>query len=208
MTWRRLLLVAMIASACESASVPEPAPPSAAGDARPIVAFGDSYTEGTGVSREEAYPALLARALGAPVVNAGRLGQTALEALPRLEGDVLARKPRLVIVEFGVNEAFRGYPVTSAIDGLERITARLGSESIPIVLVGVHYAAFQENFDAALRRLAEKYDCGLVLDVLKGVLDHPDLKSDVYHPNARGYAMMEERIRPVVAAALEGRRIR
>ncbi|MGB0653381.1 MAG: GDSL-type esterase/lipase family protein [Thermoplasmatota archaeon] len=167
-----------------------------------IVAFGDSYTEGTGASRAEAYPALMTQALGRKVVNAGVNGETAQEAFPRLERDVLRHDPSLVIVEFGVNEAYRGYPVERALAGLEAILQVLEAEGIPAILVGVHFWDYQENFDAGLRELGRQYGAPVVLDVLDGILDDPALRSDPFHPNAAGYAIMETRIRPTVQGML------
>ncbi|MHB8603955.1 MAG: GDSL-type esterase/lipase family protein [Thermoplasmatota archaeon] len=199
---RLALPLALFVCGC---AVPTPPESSAA----PIVAFGDSYTEGHGASPSEAYPALLARDLNETalarstssrfaVLNRGVTGETALEALPRMKRDVLDAHPRLVIVEFGVNEAFRGYPVAVALDGLDRICQNASAAGIPIVLVGVHFANYSKNFDDALASLSEKYRTGLVLDVLDGVLGNASLTSDEYHPNAKGYALMEQRILPVV----------
>lgn len=176
-------------------------PPPVEGE-HPIVAFGDSYTSGTGASEDEAYPAHLERALGVPVVNAGVHGETAEEALSRLERDVLAHEPRLVVVEFGVNEAFRGYPVERAIQGLDALLEPLHERGIEVVLVGVHFRDYQANFDRGLRNLSERYDTGLVLDVLDGVLDDPETRSDRYHPNGKGYEIMAERIQPAVQERL------
>lgn len=163
-----------------------------------IVAFGDSYTEGTGASRDTAYPAVLSRALAVPVLNAGVNGETAYEALPRLQRDVLRHEPAIVIIEFGVNEAFRGYPVQRALDGLEEILVAVTDAGIRPVLVGVHFWDYQENFDSGLRALGQEYGAPVVLDVLNGILSDEDLRSDRYHPNAEGYAIMAERIRPTV----------
>src|SRR4026207_2368716 len=62
-------------------------PPAARG---PWVAFGDSLTEGYGASEGQSYPAVLGRALGFPIVNAGRSGDTTTTALERLEDVVRA----------------------------------------------------------------------------------------------------------------------
>lgn len=169
----------------------------------PIVGFGDSYTEGRGARPADSYPARMAKALGIPVLNEGITGQTAAEALPRLKRDTLAHKPRLVLVEFGVNEAFRGQPVQRCIDALDRILTRLVEAGVPVVLVGVRFGGYQANFDAELRRLAQEHGTGLVLDVLRGVLDDARHTDDGgYHPNDKGYAIMERRIRPEVERVL------
>lgn len=179
-----------------------------------IVAFGDSYTEGNGAAREDAYPARLAAALGRPVLNKGITGETAGESLRRLDRDVIRNTPDLVIVEFGVNEAYRGIPVERALTDLEAIVTRTQRETnASIVLVGVHFWSYQENFDAGLRELARRHGTGLVTDVLDGIVSSrkgqddgdPALRSDAFHPNARGYAIMAERIRPAAEAQLLAR---
>lgn len=163
----------------------------------PIVAFGDSYTEGFGASAGESYPSVLAASLGLAVANKGISGQTAEEALPRLHRDVVSLRPRLAIVEFGANEAFRGYPLSACIDALDRMLGDLRAHGIPVLLVGVRTAAFQGGFDDELRRLAAKHGTGLVLDVLAGTLDDPrTVAPDGAHPNGAGYRIMESRIRP------------
>ncbi len=79
---------------------------------RKIVAFGDSVTLGVrpGVSEYQTYRHLLQqklneRGLNVQVINAGVGGHDTRDALQRLETDVLAEKPELVIVMFGVNDA-------------------------------------------------------------------------------------------------------
>lgn len=198
-------LVGLLLAGCSESMMPSRPAPQGPWPEGPIVAFGDSYTEGRGGRPNESYPARMTQALGILVLNEGITGQTAAEALPRLQRDVLDHRPRLVVVEFGVNEAFRGYPVQRCIDALDQILLRLGAAKIPVVLVGVHFDGFQENFDVELRRLADKHDTGLVLDALRGVLDDERYTDDGgYHPNGAGYAIFEGRIRPEVERQLAG----
>lgn len=80
-----------------------------------VVCLGDSVTGvyyHTGGRR--AYPEMLEVALkrlypGAPVsvINAGISGNTTIDGLKRLESDVLAHKPNLVTVMFGLNDMTR-----------------------------------------------------------------------------------------------------
>lgn len=195
-------VAAVLLAGCAVPAGPAPSGPWPDG---PIVAFGDSYTEGRG-SRSpstQSYPAVMQANLGIPMLNKGITGQTAAEALPRLARDTWRHEPRLVVVEFGVNEAFRGQDVKDCLDALDRMLTDLRGRGIPVVLVGVHFAHFQEAFDAGLTELARKHDAGLVLDVLRGVLDDPRHTDDGgYHPNAAGYAIMESRVRPEVERVL------
>jgi lysophospholipase L1-like esterase len=91
------------------------------------VALGSSSTEGAGASGPGAtYPARLEAALRAAwpgrlveVSNAGRSGETSAEMLARLERDVLARRPQLVVWQAGGNEALRG----GSVEGFRAVMA-------------------------------------------------------------------------------------
>lgn len=72
----------------------------------PVVAFGDSITEGViGCTPEENWLNRVQHALGDRVrmFNAGVGGNSAREAMARFRGDVLSRNPRVVLLEFGGN---------------------------------------------------------------------------------------------------------
>src|SRR3954466_8443401 len=80
-----------------------------------IVAFGSSSTEGSGASApDRTYPARLEALLRAgwpgeavTIRNRGVGGQTVEALLARLETDVIAMHPTLVIWQVGTNEALR-----------------------------------------------------------------------------------------------------
>ena len=98
------------------------------GDPLTIVALGSSSTFGTGLdARELAYPAQLQAMLqrvfprsAITVVNAGVPGNTAADLDARLDADVLATNPQLVVLQTGTNDALRRVPL----DSLRAITAR------------------------------------------------------------------------------------
>src|SRR5438477_6779790 len=76
-----------------------------------IVAFGDSLTAGYGAGAGEDYPSRLSALIGTPVVNAGVSGDTTEGALARVDADVLARSPRMVIVGLGGNDFLQSVPI-------------------------------------------------------------------------------------------------
>jgi lysophospholipase L1-like esterase len=206
---------------------PTPAP------AGPIVALGDSLTYGFGLTQAifgpapaHSYPWDMARDLGIPVVNAGISGTTAREVLdPASDPAVrpaelqlpalLALHPRLMVVEFGTNEANHGWPVSRAASDLHDLLAGIAAAHVPIVLVGVHVDCAVEPcvtppglppqdytiaWDAALTALAAEYHAGLVLDVEHG-FTAADL-TDWIHCTAQGYQLMADRIEAVVRTRL------
>src|SRR6476660_10335162 len=82
-----------------------------------IVALGDSLTAGYGLSRKQAWPALVAEKMRDAgfefeVVNAGSSGDTTAGGLRRLPAILSAhRKIDILILELGINDAFRGVPI-------------------------------------------------------------------------------------------------
>src|SRR5258708_2146349 len=79
-----------------------------------IVALGDSLTAGYGLSRKQAWPALVAEKMRDAgyefeVVNAGSSGGTTAGGLRRLPEILRAHKRiDIFILELGINDAFRG----------------------------------------------------------------------------------------------------
>ncbi len=76
-----------------------------------IVCFGDSLTYGYGVLDQIAFPYRLSQDLPKrypnhtfTVINSGINGQTTREALQRLQGSILGRKPQIVFILFGSND--------------------------------------------------------------------------------------------------------
>ncbi len=73
-----------------------------------VVAFGDSTTAPRGelkVYADLLQRELIGRKLDAKVINAGVGGNTTRRAMSRFETDVLAKKPDIVIIQFGINDA-------------------------------------------------------------------------------------------------------
>jgi acyl-CoA thioesterase I len=184
-----------------------PRPP--AGPQRLILAFGDSLYAGYNLSRDQAYPAQLERALwqrgvNAEVVNAGVSGDTTAAGRQRLDFTLsnLPRSPDLAIVGLGGNDMLRGLPPAQARANLDAILAELDERGIPVVLTGMLAAPnlwpdYALPFNAIYPDLAAKYDAALVPFFLQPVLGRPQLmQADRIHPTAAG-------IEAIVAATVD-----
>ena len=179
----------------------------------PLVAFlGDSLTEGWGLSADEAYPALLARELaarGRPIraLNAGRRGDTVAQGLARLPR-VLQKRPDVVVVALGVNDALRGMSVEEAERDLRTIVARSQADGARVLLVGVPAppslaTAHARRFASIYPRVAADARVALVPDLLAGAAGDPGrMFSDALHPNAAGQRQMAENVRPALELVL------
>lgn len=159
-----------------------------------VIAFGDSLTAGYGAGEGEDWPSRVSSSTNIAIVNAGRSGDTTDSALARLDDDVLARDPRIVIVGLGGNDFLRGEPLSSTESNLRAVVRKIHGQGAMVVLLGFRFPTLNADYEAMYERVAEEEGCLLVKGTLKGILTDPKLKSDQIHPNAAGYALMAERI--------------
>jgi acyl-CoA thioesterase-1 len=190
------------------------------------VALGDSYTIGTSVAAEQAFPTLLAGAVPALelVANLGVNGYSTVDLI-REELPAFARAdPGFATLLIGVNDAVQGIPTeryaTNVTTILEALVAGLPRDRIVVVTVpdytvtpaGADYgdpaersAGIRAN-NATMSRLAAER--GIVLvdihDIsLEAATDPTLVADDGLHPSGVQYRRWVERIAPVVGDLLE-----
>jgi lysophospholipase L1-like esterase len=159
-----------------------------------IVAFGDSITAGFGAAAGDDYPSKLSQLIGVSVINAGVSGDTTETALARIDTDVLTREPRLVIVGLGGNDFLRSVPIATTEANLRTIVQQIQRRGAMVILIGFRFPSMSANYESMYERIAHDERCLFVPNVLRGILTDPSLKSDEIHPNARGYALIAERV--------------
>lgn len=160
-----------------------------------IVAFGDSLTAGFGSKAGATYPDFLAEILGREVLNRGANGETAGDALRRIERDVISEDPAVVIVMLGGNDLLRRLNVDKTFGSLREIVDRSQSTGAMVVLVGIEgLPLLSEDYGSRFETLAAETGCVYITDILDGIMGDDDLMSDQIHPNAAGYRVMAERI--------------
>jgi acyl-CoA thioesterase-1 len=126
-----------------------------------IVALGSSSTEGTGASRpEHAWPARLEAILDArfpedtvEIVNRGKGGETAAENLARLERDVIALAPDLVIWQVGTNDALQGLEPEEVAARVREGIRRLRALGIEVILMDPQWLP-DPGRDAVVERMS------------------------------------------------------
>lgn len=191
-----LLLIAFLALLAACSEVKEDAIPPGSR----VLALGDSLTEGFGVKREEAWPALLAGKTGWNVSNGGVSGDTSEAALKRLPYLLEQHEPVLVLVTLGGNDMLRRIPQQETVANLEKILALIRAQGAKPVLLATPQpslagAVFQ-NLSAPgfYRELAAAQQVPLIEDAIPDVLSDPQLKADQIHPNAAGHVLLAETI--------------
>ncbi|HEX5628320.1 MAG TPA: GDSL-type esterase/lipase family protein [Usitatibacteraceae bacterium] len=164
-----------------------------------MLAFGDSLTFGTGASRQEAYPAVLERLISRKVVGAGVPGETSEEGLRRLPGVLEEVKPQLLVLCHGGNDFLRKMGEESAAANVREMIRLAQSRGIAVVLVATPKPGFGTSKVKFYEEIGKELAIPVENDILADVLGSRSLKSDLVHPNARGY----EKIAEAVAELLE-----
>ena len=196
---RRSIIVAVVLALAAvwalRSDMPRPARPT---HGERIIAFGDSLVEGRGATPGKDFVSILSKRLRKPIVNAGRSGDTTGSALERLDSDVLARRPRVVIIVLGGNDFLRRVRAEDTFRNLSTIVVRIRERGAAVVLVGVSVGLFSDPYGQEYETLARRTSAALVPDILDGLLGRSDRMSDSIHPNDRGYEIIADRLEPVV----------
>jgi len=191
-----------------------PAPPVDPNDARPvIVAFGDSLTAGYGAAPGESYPDYLQRDLDQAgyhyrVANLGVSGNTTKDGVYRLK-DVLALKPKVVIVAFGGNDGLRGLPIDATRKNLDQIVSALTASGAKVVLGGItlppNYGPdYIREFNETYALLANKFHAPLLPFLLIKVYGIPGgMQADGIHATAQGNQQVALNLMPLVTPLLK-----
>jgi lysophospholipase L1-like esterase len=188
-----------------------------------IVSLGSSSTQGAMASDlAHSYPAVLQEALSAglpeahvAVINRGIGGQDAAEELGRLDADVLAIRPQLVIWQVGANGALRNADPeafhTLVATGVRRLQAAgadvilMDNQQSPALLA----KADEPVFDQTLAKVAEETGASLFSRraLMRGW--HRDgatladyIARDRLHHNDRGYLCVAEALAHRILAGL------
>ncbi len=190
-----------------------------------VVCFGDSVTGvyyHTGGRRAYAKLVELGLSESYPrtqieVINAGISGHTTRDALARIDKDVLAHKPDLVTVMFGLNDMTR-VPLPEYRDNLKQIIKRCRDAGAEVLLCtpnSVYDSKSRpikklEQYVTAVKQVAQMEqvpvaDCYAAYESLRerDAFAWSSLMSDEIHPNLDGHKLIAEEI---VQAAI-GKRV-
>jgi acyl-CoA thioesterase-1 len=172
-----------------------------------ILALGDSLTAGYGLSRKQAYPALIAEKMRSAnyqfeVINAGSSGDTTAGGLRRLPPLLRGKRIDVLILALGINDAFRGVSIEQMRANLQAIIdqTRARHPSASIIIAGMQLPlassdGYVREFGEMFGTLAEKNRAALIPYLLEGVGGDPDLNQfDRIHPNAAGQRVLAENV--------------
>jgi acyl-CoA thioesterase-1 len=181
---------------------------------RTILMLGDSLTDGYGLSRSQAFPALIEQKIRAAglryeVINAGLSGDTTAGGLRRLPR-YLDRRIDVLVIQLGINDAFRGVPLAEMRNNVQGIIDRTRAKNpnVQIVIAGMQlplYGAdgYVRAFGEMYSDLADRNNAALIPYLLAGVGGDPSLNlRDRIHPNAAGQRVLAETVWKVLEPVL------
>ena len=185
---RAALVLAVLLAACSGG---QPRLARLAPDAV-VLAFGDSLTYGTGANPGESYPARLEALIGRKVVSSGVPGETSAGGLARLPSVLDEAKPQLVILCEGGNDFLQHLDEKRAADNLRAMVRLVQSKGAQIVLIGVPKPGLLPSTAPIYGEIASELKIPADNAMLVKILTDNERKSDLVHPNAKGYAKMAE----------------
>ncbi|WP_137126267.1 GDSL-type esterase/lipase family protein [Roseomonas sp. HF4] len=192
-----------------------------------IITFGSSSTAGAGASEpRRAYPPQLEERLGralagvsVTVVNRGASGEDVTHMLARIDTEVLARSPDLVVWQVGANAALRRMDPERFRQNLRTGLERLRGAGVDVVLLDNQRAPAivaqpgHRDYDGILAEVAAAvpgvrlFSRGALMEAWAeaGVPPSALISPDGLHHNDRGYACLAEALAEALLAGLPER---
>jgi|SRR5690349_16448258 len=204
-------------SAALAFAVAAAAMPAFAAAPRTVLIVGDSLSAEYGLVRGTGWVALLEQRIArekiaASVVNASISGDTTAGGLARLPALLREKKPAVVVIELGGNDALRGLPLEATRANLVEMTKLAKSARAKVVIVGMQLPpnygrAYGDRFASLFADVAKAEGAALVPFLLKGVADVPQadtmFQADRIHPLASAHPTMLANVWPVLAPLLK-----
>jgi acyl-CoA thioesterase-1 len=165
--------------------------------------LGTSLTDGYGLEREDAYPALIQQkvdsaGLAWEVVNAGLSGEKSAGALQRVRTWLIKQPFDVLVIETGANDMLTGANLDTMRVNIQGIidTVRAARPEARIVLAGMLAAPnlganYVRQFNDTYPELARQNQLTFIPFILEGVAAQPDLNlADGIHPNEQGHRLV------------------
>lgn len=202
------LLTAPVVTQAQESS-PQKSPPLIA---KKLVVLGDSLTEGYGVARESAFPALLERKIKASgrswqVINAGVSGSTTASGIGRMKW-IFRNKPDLVILCLGANDGLRGLKVSESKKNLDESLRFAKEQNVQVILGGLYMPPnygkeYTSDFQKMYSDLAKTHKVSFIPFLLEGVGGKAQYNlADGIHPNEKGHEIIAETVYQAIKGLL------
>jgi acyl-CoA thioesterase-1 len=170
-----------------------------------LMVFGDSLSSGYGLPQDDGWVGLLKQRLqqqhpGYQVINASISGETTRGGLSRIEQNLRAHRPHILILELGGNDGLRGQQLEVTRDNLEAIIRACKRHGAEVLLVGMRLPpnyghTYTQKFQNIYPEVAKRQRVALVPFLLESFSDNPALfQPDGIHPAAAAQPLILDNI--------------
>lgn len=178
-----------------------------------LIVLGDSLSEGYGVAKDAAYPAVLEKKLHDAgkkewtVINAGVSGSTTASGVGRMKW-VFKNKPDVVLLALGANDGLRGLKVEESEKNLAAAIEYAQKEKVRVILGGLYMPPnygkdYTGKFKKMYEDLAKKYKVTFIPFILDKVAGNPKYNlADGIHPNEEGHKIIAENVFKAIQGVL------
>jgi acyl-CoA thioesterase-1 len=166
-----------------------------------ILVLGDSLSAEYGLPRGSGWVKLLEQELQKQgskwsVFNASISGETSSGGLTRLPALLESKKPEIVFLELGANDALRGLTIDQTKNNLQKLIQLSKRSGSKVLLFGMQIPPnygqqYTKQFKDLYSALASQEGIQLVPFFLEGVAQHKELfQADNIHPNVAAQSIL------------------
>jgi acyl-CoA thioesterase-1 len=166
-----------------------------------VLVLGDSLSAEYGLPRGTGWVRLLEDQLAKDkspwtVLNASISGETSSGGLTRLPKLLSQKKPGIVLIELGANDALRGLPVNETESNLRKMIQMSKKSGAKVLLCGIQIPSnYGQNYITQFKQLypqlASQERIELLPFFLEGVATKPELfQADRLHPNVEAQSII------------------
>ena len=177
----------------------------AAGAQPLILVMGDSLSAEYGLPRGSGWVKLLEKRLqqdSSPwqVFNASISGETSSGGLTRLPSLIESKKPKIILLELGANDALRGLTIDQTESNLRKMISMSKKSGAKVLLFGMQIPPnygqqYTKQFKELYAKLATQEQIDLLPFFLEGVANNKDyFQADNIHPNVSAQSILYKNV--------------
>ena len=170
-----------------------------------LLVTGDSLSAEYGIARGSGWVSLLVGRLKQEgsaweIMNASISGETTAGGLTRLPKLLSQKKPKLVIIELGANDALRGLPLAETEKNLRTMVELSKKSGAEVLLIGMRIPPnygqqYTQEFAGLFVRIAKSQQVALLPFFLEGVAQRNELfQADRIHPNEAAQSILFQNV--------------
>ena len=170
-----------------------------------ILVMGDSLSAEYGIQRGSGWVSLLQNQLRQQgssweVINASISGETTAGGLTRMATLLQQKKPKIVLLELGANDALRGLSVKETEKNLRTMINLSKQSGAKVLLFGMQIPPnygqdYTKQFKEIYPKLASSENIQLLPFFMNGVVTNKDLfQADNIHPNEKAQAVLYKNV--------------